>query len=110
MVIASGTSQFHASGWEWDRNNALTARNFFNPAGTASELRYNVFGFNVGGPVEFTSKNPSQRSSFTTWNGGDRLPGPAAILTVPYTSQYPAGGITGTGAANLNPLRGTPQT
>jgi len=48
-VTKSGTSQFHASGWEFFQNDALQAKNYFNS--TKAEFRYNVFGFNVGGPI-----------------------------------------------------------
>jgi len=63
MAIKSGTKQFHASGWEYDRNDALDAYGWAqkdtasNP-GKIAELRYNAFGFNGGGPVEFKSSNP----------------------------------------------------
>jgi Carboxypeptidase regulatory-like domain len=51
-VIKSGTDKYHASAWEFFRNDDLDARNFFNPAPQAvAELRYNIFGFNAGGPV-----------------------------------------------------------
>ena len=51
-VIKSGTKQFHASAWEYFRNDALNSRNYFNPAPQqVAELRYNVYGFNVGGQV-----------------------------------------------------------
>ena len=48
-VTKSGTSQFHASAWEFFQNDALQAKNYFNP--TKGEFRYNVYGFNVGGPI-----------------------------------------------------------
>ena len=55
MSIKSGMSKFHGEAWEFDRNDALDAHNYFdNNAGqhaSKPELRYNVFGFNVGGPV-----------------------------------------------------------
>src|SRR5580700_1847250 len=52
MVLKSGSSTLHASAWEFNRNDAFDARNFFNPAPQpVAELRLNVFGFNVGGPV-----------------------------------------------------------
>ncbi|MFY9853413.1 MAG: carboxypeptidase-like regulatory domain-containing protein, partial [Terracidiphilus sp.] len=55
MVIKSGTSQLHASGWEFDRNDAFQGHNWFDDnlgqKEAKSELRYNVYGFNVGGPV-----------------------------------------------------------
>jgi len=51
-VTKSGTNKYHASAWEFFQNDALQARNFFNPPpGKIAEFRYNVFGFNGGGPV-----------------------------------------------------------
>ena len=32
MVLKSGTKTLHASAWEFNRNNAFDARNYFNPA------------------------------------------------------------------------------
>jgi hypothetical protein len=49
-VTKSGTSKYHASAWEFFQNDALQAKNYFNP-GPKGEFRYNIFGFNVGGPV-----------------------------------------------------------
>ena len=52
MVIKSGGSKFHGSAWENNRNDAFDARNFFFPApNKKQELRMNIFGFNIGGPV-----------------------------------------------------------
>jgi len=53
MAFKSGTKTLHASAWEFVRNDALDAGNYFtNAAGAkAPELRFNTFGFNVGGPV-----------------------------------------------------------
>jgi Carboxypeptidase regulatory-like domain/TonB-dependent Receptor Plug Domain len=69
-AVKSGTQTFHASAWEFFRNNALDARNFFNPApATVAELRYNVFGFNVGGPVTFGKLyNPDKKKTFFFYN------------------------------------------
>jgi hypothetical protein len=52
-VLKSGTNTFHASGWEVFRNDALDANDYFrNRAGQGRpELRFNLFGFNVGGPI-----------------------------------------------------------
>jgi len=76
MVLKSGGSQFHASAWEFNRNDALDARNFFNPthntAGAynpVAELRLNVYGFNVGGPVTFGHLyNPDKKKTFFFYN------------------------------------------
>jgi len=49
-VTKSGTNRYHASAWEFFQNDALQAHNYFTP-GKKAEFRYNVFGFNAGGPV-----------------------------------------------------------
>ena len=53
MALKSGTRDFHGSAFEYFRNDAMDANNFFaNLNGSSKpELRYNIFGFNVGGPV-----------------------------------------------------------
>jgi hypothetical protein len=53
MATKSGTQQFHGGAWEYVRNNAFDANTFFaNLNGQKKpELRYNTFGFNLGGPV-----------------------------------------------------------
>jgi hypothetical protein len=60
MVFKSGGKDFHASAWEFVRNDAFDANDFFrnqssNPATSSkpAELRLNTYGFNVGGPVTF---------------------------------------------------------
>lgn len=47
----SGTNSFHGSAYEFFRNSALDARNYFDPA-TIPELRRNQFGGSLGGPVK----------------------------------------------------------
>src|SRR5580704_10539896 len=72
MVLKSGTSQIHASAWEFDRNDAFDARNFFQPEAVQpvkQELRYNIFGFNVGGPVTLGHLyNPDKKRTFFFYN------------------------------------------
>lgn len=53
MVIKSGTRQFHGSVWEFNRNEAYAANNYFlNRAGKRKpEFRLNIPGFNFGGPL-----------------------------------------------------------
>lgn len=45
----SGTNQFHATGFEYFRNDKLNARQFFSPL--RSVVRENDFGATAGGPV-----------------------------------------------------------
>lgn len=50
IVTASGTNQIHGNAYEFMRNNALDARNFFDQGGTP-QLQRNVFGGALGGPI-----------------------------------------------------------
>jgi Carboxypeptidase regulatory-like domain/TonB-dependent Receptor Plug Domain len=45
----SGTSAFHGNAWEYLRNTDLAARNYF--ATTVPVLHWNIFGWDLGGPV-----------------------------------------------------------
>jgi hypothetical protein len=49
-ITKSGTNSFHGDGYEFLRNSALDARNYFDPA-TIPEFRRNQFGGSVGGPI-----------------------------------------------------------
>jgi hypothetical protein len=95
MVIKSGTNQIHASAWEFNRNDDFDARNFFNPAPQhVAELRLNVWGFNVGGPVTFGHLyNPDRKKTFFFYNMEWRrlIQGGVLNQPVPATSEY--GGV-----------------
>ena len=50
IVTTGGTNQIHGSVYEFVRNSALDARNFFDQA-TIPEFQRNVFGGSLGGPI-----------------------------------------------------------
>lgn len=50
FVTKSGSGQFHGSLFEYVRNDAMDARNFFDAA-KKSKLRLNQFGGSIGGPI-----------------------------------------------------------
>lgn len=50
VVSKSGTNEIHGDGFEFLRNGALNARNFFAPA--QDTLKRNQFGGSVGGPIK----------------------------------------------------------
>ncbi|MBM3811551.1 MAG: TonB-dependent receptor [Acidimicrobiia bacterium] len=50
VVTKSGSNEFHGALFEYVRNSAFDARNFFD-RGEASALRLNQFGGSLGGPV-----------------------------------------------------------
>lgn len=66
VVFRSGTNAFHGSAFEFLRNNALDANNFFNnSAGVAlAANRRNDYGVTIGGPIR---KNKT--FFFADWNG-----------------------------------------
>ena len=52
-TVKSGTNEFHGDAWEFLRNDALDAANFFENAGGLAKgaYRQNQFGFTIGGPI-----------------------------------------------------------
>src|SRR5262245_7050159 len=52
VVTASGTNQVHGSAFEFLRNNALDARNFFDNTIGAPPFRRHQFGGALGGPIK----------------------------------------------------------
>jgi hypothetical protein len=50
FITKSGSNGFHGSAFEYIRNDAFDARNFFDKA-TKSVLRLNQFGASAGGPI-----------------------------------------------------------
>jgi hypothetical protein len=51
IVTASGSNAFHGSAYEFLRNSALDARNFFD-FGAVPEFQRNEFGGSLGGPIQ----------------------------------------------------------
>ncbi len=49
--LRSGSRDLHGTLFEFLRNSAMDAKNFFDPAGPITPFRMNQFGFVVGGPV-----------------------------------------------------------
>jgi len=50
FITKSGTNSFHGTAWDYLRNDAFNARNYFAP--TVSPLERNQFGVVVGGPIQ----------------------------------------------------------
>ncbi|HEU5351915.1 MAG TPA: carboxypeptidase regulatory-like domain-containing protein [Terracidiphilus sp.] len=97
-TIKSGSKHFHGSAWEYFRNNALDARNYFNRApAKVAELRSNIFGFNIGGPVSF-HPNSTVPKTFFFYNMEWRrlIQGQTLNQQVPLPSTY-GGNFNGSG-------------
>jgi outer membrane receptor protein involved in Fe transport len=50
VILKSGTNELHGAGYEFLRNSAFNARNFFDAS--VGHLAYNYFGGNIGGPIK----------------------------------------------------------
>jgi hypothetical protein len=61
-VTRSGTKLFHGSAYEYFRNSAMDARNFFSP--TVSPVKQNQYGFTFGGPVILPHYNHDRNKTF----------------------------------------------
>jgi hypothetical protein len=73
MSIKNGTQKFHGEAWEFVRNDAFNAHRYFDnnngQNAPKAELRYNVFGANVGGPVFIPHVyNESKKKTFFFFN------------------------------------------
>ena len=117
----SGTSQFHGDAYEFVRNDFFNANDFFsNSAGRARPiLRYNDFGFTVGGPI-FVPKlyKKSESKTFFFWSEEWRKTHQPSTLvaTVPTSAQLGgafSGNLTGlaapAGCVTYNPGTNTSQ-
>jgi hypothetical protein len=70
LVYKSGTDHYHGEVFEFLRNSALDARNYFDTAGKPP-LRLNEFGGTFGGPLFFRRANP--KTFFFVDYSGQRL-------------------------------------
>jgi hypothetical protein len=78
LTTKSGSNAFHGTLFEFFRNEALNARNFFAPTGPAPKFRRNQFGGVLGGPVRRNSA-----FFFGDYQGQRQTIGRTVISTVP---------------------------
>jgi len=87
----SGTSTFHGSAYEFLRNDAFNANNYFNAGSPVPEYKKHDFGYTVGGPV-FIPKvyNTDKKKTFFFWSQEwrrERVPGQIFNVPVPGAAQ-----------------------
>lgn len=71
LGLKSGTRNFHGELWEFNRNTAYNANNYFQNQSHSprQKLNYNIFGFNIGGPVTIPHLyNSGRQKTFFFWN------------------------------------------
>lgn len=84
QVIKSGTNGFHGSAFEFLRNDALNARDFFIPA--VAPFKRNVFGGTIGGPIKH-----DKTFFFASYQGTRRREGQVAPVTTTLTEAERSG-------------------
>jgi hypothetical protein len=96
-VTKSGTNQAHGGLWEFVRNDALNARNYFNPVPTGPKpyLRQNQFGGSFGGPVFLPRYNGKNRTFFFVSYQGLRISQQSDDVSVPPTADQLQGNFAG---------------
>ncbi len=85
----SGTNQFHGSAYDFLRNDAMDARNFF--AAKRSVYRQNDYGFTAAGPVIIPRLYNGRDKTFffVSWEGfRNRVGANDTILSVPTPEMY----------------------
>ncbi len=100
MTTKSGTNSFHGSAYEFLRNDDLQARTFFSK--TIPELRYNLFGASVGGPI---IKNKTY--FFFNYEGRRQIANTNQLLNVP-TLAEDQGNFSADSYVVKNPTTGSP--
>ncbi len=71
MILKSGTKGFHGQLWEFFRNDDLDANNYIANLNhqPVPKLRYNVYGWNLGGPIFIPGHyNTDRNKTFFFWN------------------------------------------
>jgi hypothetical protein len=91
VATRSGTNQLHGSAYEFLRNDAFDAANFFTNLNgqPKSPLRYNQFGATLGGPVTIPKlyHGKDRTFYFLSWESTRIRKGNTGQLTVPSADQ-----------------------
>lgn len=93
-TVKSGTNGLHGDVWEFIRNDALDAADFFVNAGgqSAGEYRRNQFGFTLGGPVMLPHYDGRNKTFFFVDYEGARIrQGHPDVSTVPTVAERNSG-------------------
>src|SRR5207244_6789910 len=91
VVTKSGTNQIHGSLFEFVRNTAMDARNFFQlPNAPIQPLKRNQFGFTFGGPVRIPKKFDGRDKLFffANYEGQRQRVGSLNFANVPPTEYF----------------------
>lgn len=98
LGLKQGTKTFHGELWEFNRNTVYDANYFLNKQSNQARpgLNYNIYGFNIGGPVMIPHVyNSDRQKTFFFWNEEWRKikqsPSPNTSNTLP-AADFPVAG------------------
>lgn len=96
IVTKSGTNSFHGTAYEYFRNSALDARNFFNEKPQPqNQFHNNQFGGSLGGPIV-----KSNTFFYAAYEGQRESVGLASLATVPTAADIAASTAANGGVVN----------
>jgi len=129
IATRSGSEQFHGEAYDYVRNNAMDARNFFNASPLPqSTLKRNQFGGDVGGPIRHghtyffasyeglrhrqglnTASNVLSDAQRTAIQAGTNTVAQAILPLIPVANSAPGAtpAFFGSASANVNIDQGT---
>jgi hypothetical protein len=107
-VTRSGTNTVHGNLFEFLRNNALNARNFF--ATTDDGMKRHQFGGSIGGPVYVPKIYDGRNRTFFFFSHQESrlVQTPATSSTTVLTAAQRAGDFSSAGFPVIDPLNGEP--
>lgn len=106
----SGTKTYHGTAWEYLRNDAMDASNYYS-SGLKSSLRQDIYGFSLGGPVQiphlFNTDRSKESYFFASVEWWNKKSGASRTTNV-FTQAMDGGDLTGsrgfpTGGLSLTP-------
>jgi hypothetical protein len=85
VAYKSGGRDFHGDLFEFLRNSALDAKNYFDASGPIPPFHFNDYGLTVGGPILLPHYNKNRDKSFFffSWEGERRSQPLTYVSTVP---------------------------
>src|SRR5215472_9308127 len=100
IVTKSGTNEIHGSAFDYFRNTALNARNYFNPTGeTQQPFHLHQFGGSIGAPI-FKDKT----FFFVDYEGVRETGAEASPACVPTAADISANAPTPGDLTSINPV------
>src|SRR3989442_7564213 len=113
LTTKSGTNLLHGAAWEFNRNDALTALNGFQPhvpGAKPPRLDRNQFGANLGGPVWLPGlyNGKDKTFFFFNWESGRQVAGSFGGQALLPPMAQRSGDFSGVLAPIYDPLTGRP--